>query len=212
MQIYDLSLSISDSLPVWPGDPRVKITQVSSLDAGDIANVSRIEMGVHTGTHVDAPYHFMGGDTKTVENLSLEVMVGTAQVIQLPDDITEIGADILENAGIYPGAKRLLIRTRNSRQWEMGNTEFFTSFTAIKPDGAQYLVDRKVQLVGVDYLSVALYEDQTPTHRILLGASVVIIEGLNLSQVQPGIYNLVCLPLKIGGSDGSPARVILIGD
>lgn len=212
MPIYDLSLSISDTLPVWPGDPRVKIDRVASLEAGDIANVSRIEMGVHTGTHVDAPYHFMGGGTKTVEELSLETMVGGTQVIQLPDEITEIDADILKNAGIYPDTKRLLIRTRNSMFWEMGNTEFDTSYTAIKPDGAKFLVERNLQLVGVDYLSVALYEDQTPTHRILLGAGIVIIEGLNLSKVPPGNYDLFCLPLKISGADGSPARVILLGD
>lgn len=210
MNIYDISLDISPTLPVWPGDPRVILERVSNIDLGDPANVSRIEMGVHTGTHIDAPFHFLGGDSDTVENLPLDVLIGETQVVHLRDNVSMVTAEILQQAEIQSQTTRLLLRTRNSQLWEKNETEFTTNFTAITTDGASYLVDHNIKLIGVDYLSVARYENPEPTHKILLRAGIIIIEGLNLFHVPEGNYDLVCLPLKIPGSDGSPARVVLL--
>lgn len=209
MQIYDISLTISPGLPVWPGDPPVAVERVSDIDAGDDANVSRIDMGVHTGTHVDAPLHFLsGGDP--VDRLDLKTLTGRAYVLDLTG-VDLIDARVLQDAEIPARTRRILIKTRNSELWSQGESKFREDFVAISADGAQYLVDRGVRLIGVDYLSVAPYSDGIPTHKILLSAGMAVVEGLNLSQVEQGRYTLYCLPLKIAGSDGSPARAILIG-
>jgi arylformamidase len=210
MRIYDISLTISPEIPVWPGDPKVVLERVGKIEEGDSSNVSRVEMSVHTGTHVDAPFHFLGGDTPTVEHLPLRMLTGRAYVLHLPkaDCIT---ASVLENAEIPPRTRRLLFKTRNSDYWTNRETAFQTDFVAISSDGAQYLVDRGVKLVGIDYLSVAPYRESRPTHEILLQAGVVLLEGLDLSEVSQGRYTMYCLPLKLGGSDGSPARAILVG-
>jgi len=210
MRIYDISLPLSPGMPVWPGDPQVLMNRVEMMEAGADANVTHLSMSVHTGTHVDAPYHFIGGEAATVDQLSLKLLTGRAYVLHLPD-IDLITADALDHADIPPRTRRLLFRTRNSDHWGNASREFQTDFVAISADGAQYLVDRGVKLVGVDYLSVAPYGDSTPTHRILLCAGTVIVEGLDLSGVSQGRYTLHCLPLKLVGCDGAPARAILIG-
>jgi arylformamidase len=209
MKIYDVTLPISPSMPVWPGDPAVVLEQVSSMDAGAHDNVSRLACGVHTGTHVDAPHHFMN-DHRTVESLSLDILVGQARLIQIPEDVTVVSAEVLERAAIPHDTGRLLLKTRNSRLWEAGDLEFFTGFVGISADGAEWLVAHNVKLVGIDYLSVAPYHQSIPTHRTLLGAGIIIIEGMDLSAVAPGTYTLYCLPLKLVGSDGAPARAILV--
>lgn len=211
MQTYDVSLTISAHLPVWPGESSVLLERVGKMENGDNANVTRMEMGVHTGTHVDAPYHFLGGDTATVEDLSLKLLTGRAYVLHLDDDVAEINREVLEKAEIPPRTRRLLFRTRNSENWARQSSGFHEDYVAITADGAQYLVDRGVKLVGVDYLSAAPFKAQRPTHEILLEAGVIIVEGLNLSQVSQGRYTFYCLPLKLEGSDGSPARAILVG-
>jgi arylformamidase len=210
MTIYDVTLLISPAMPVWPGDPAVTLEQVSSMDAGAHDNVSRLACGVHTGTHVDAPHHFMN-DGRTVELLSLERMVGPALLLQLADDVQVVTAQVLEKAAIPAGTLRLLLKTRNSHIWEHHSQAFDEHFVGISADGAEWLVRAGIQLVGIDYLSVAPYKQSIPTHRALLGAGVIVVEGLDLSSVAGGIYDLVCLPLKLAGSDGAPARVILIG-
>ncbi len=208
MSIYDISLPISESLVVWPGDPAVKITQPSHLDKGDKMTLTRLDMGAHTGTHVDAPAHFIPGGLG-VDALDLNVLVGPALVIQALEADT-LSADVLEQLPIPPGTERVLFRTRSSDRWARGDREFDEDFVAITEDGARWLVERAVRLVGVDYLSVAPFDELASTHQILLRAGVVAVEGLNLSGIVPGVYQLVCLPLKIAGSDGAPARVILI--
>ncbi len=208
--IYDISLPISLDLPVWPGDPAILLEQVSAMDDGAEANLTRLDMSAHTGTHVDAPHHFLN-DGRTVENLSLEALVGPCWVVRVADDIGEITAEILENADIPKDAVRLLFRTRNSEWWRRGESRFQTEFVAVSEDGARWLVERGAKLVGVDYLSVAEYSQPVPTHRALLAAGVVVVEGLDLSRVEPGAYVLYCLPLKLVGADGAPARAILIG-
>jgi arylformamidase len=196
-------------MPVWPGDPAVVLEQVTSMDAGAHDNVSRLACGVHTGTHVDAPHHFMN-DHRTVESLALDILVGLACVVQIPEDVKEISAQVLEKAAIPPGTMRLLLKTRNSRLWERGEREFFKDFVGISADGADWLVQQAIKLIGIDYLSVAPYKQSIPTHRILLGAGVIIVEGMDLSAIVPGNYRLYCLPLKLVGSDGAPARAILV--
>ena len=209
MTIYDISLTISPSLPTWPGDPALELKQIESMDQGAHANVTHISAAVHLGTHVDAPHHFLN-DGRTVENLPLDVLTGPCYVVQLPDGVEAITAEMLERMELTFDFKRILFGTSNSHWWKNGETKFQTDFVAITEDGAEWLVKRGVQLVGVDYLSVAPYGDSVPTHTVLLKAGVVVVEGLNLSQVSRGFYDLYCLPLKIAGSDGAPARAILI--
>lgn len=209
MTIYDISLTISPNLPTWPGDPGLELEVFESMDAGAHANVTRISSSVHLGTHVDAPHHFLN-NARTVEQLRLEVLTGPCYVAQLPDGIEAITAEVLDRTEITSEMKRLLFGTRNSHLWARGESKFQEDFVAITEDGAEWLVERGIQLVGVDYLSVAPYGDSVPTHTVLLKAGVVIVEGLNLSEVMRGFYDLYCLPLKIAGCDGAPARAILI--
>ena len=208
MHIHDISLPISESLVVWPGDPPVRITQPLYLDRGDEATVSHLDLGAHTGTHVDAPAHFIPGGSG-VDSLDLNVLVGPALVVHALE-VDALSADVLATLPIPPGTERVLFRTRNSALWTRDEHEFQEDFVAITDDGARWLIERGVQLVGVDYLSVAPFDDVTPTHRALLHAGIVPLEGLNLSSIEPGVYQLVCLPLKVMGSDGAPARTILI--
>jgi len=209
MRTYDITLTITPQLIVWPGDSPVVIKRTSSIALGDNSNVSQVTMSCHTGTHVDAPHHFLNNG-KTVDNLSLDLLIGRAYVLYLPD-INMITASILMDAEIPPRTRRLLFKTRNSDYWANGNKEFQTDFVGLSVDAAELLVDRNVKLVGIDYLSIAPYKMSTPVHTILLNAGMVVIEGLDLSQVSQGRYTLHCLPLKLGGTDGAPTRAILVG-
>jgi len=194
---------------VWPGDPSVNIQRISSIASGDNSNVSQMTMSCHTGTHVDAPDHFLNNG-KTVEGLSLDLLVGRAYVLYLPD-VSLITASVLMHSDIPPRTRRLLFKTRNSEYWAKGNSEFHTDFVGLSVDAAELLVDRNVKVVGIDYLSIAPYKMGTPVHTILLNAGVVVIEGLDLSQVSQGRYTLHCLPLKLGGAEGPTTRCILVG-
>ena len=209
MRTYDITLTISPDLPSWPGDPRVELERVRKIEDGSNANVSRVDMGVHTGTHVDAPFHFLQ-DGITVDQIDLSLLTGRAYVLHLPD-VDVITAPVLENAQIPPRTRRVLFKTRNSESWAKEDQDFNTDFVGLSEDGAEYLVKRGVKLVGMDYLSIAPYKKSRPTHESLLKAGVVIVEGLDLSEVSQGRYTLYCLPLKIANSDGAPARAILIG-
>lgn len=210
MKVIDISLTIDENLPVWPGDTRFKLSRRQTIDESD-SNVSSLASSVHVGTHVDAPFHFVRGGA-TTETLVLETMIGPVQVVQLPDACNIISASDIEACGLEAGIQRVIFKTRNSALWIKREKEFKKDFVAIAPDGAEYLVNHGIRLVGVDYLSVASFDNPVPTHTILLKAGVVALEGLDLSQVQPGRYTLYCLPIKLGGSDGAPARVILMLD
>jgi len=211
MRTYDISLTIKNGFPVWPGDPQIILERIQKMEEGAAANVSHIQMGVHAGTHIDAPYHFMGQGASTVENLPLNVLIGRAYVLHVPDQVDLITAPYLEQAGIPPRTRRILFKTRNSRLWQREQLQFQTDFVAVSAGGAQYIVERGIKLVGVDYLSVAPFEYSTATHEVLLSAGVVILEGINLSEVSQGRYSLYCLPIKLSGADGAPARAILVG-
>lgn len=209
MRVYDISVGIDYDLPVWPGDPPIILDRVQSIDAGDIVNVSRFAASVHVGTHIDAPLHFIRNG-RSVDSIPIKMLFGRAYVVHLTrtDIITD---EVLEKAGIPPRTRRILFRTRNSRLWSRSDGEFKSDFVAVDESGAKWLVRKGVQLVGIDYLSVAPYGDVVPTHRILLEAGVVIVEGLDLSDVSQGRYTLYCLPIKLMGIDGAPARAILVG-
>lgn len=208
MTIYDISLTYTEDLPTWPGDPTIQLKQISSIKNGDLANVTQLSMSVHTGTHIDAPDHFLGNG-KTVEDIPMELMVGTAAVVEIPSREIITAADI-QAAQIPDDVKRILIKTSNSEYWASGNRKFQEDFIAPNGEAAKILVEMGMEVIGVDYLSVAPFTDPEPTHKILLEAGVLVIEGLDLSGVNPGEYTLLCLPLKIGGSDGAPARVLLM--
>ncbi len=210
MPIYDISLTISNDLPTWPGDPALHLERVYDIHADDGVTLTRIECCVHLGTHLDAPVHFVKGG-RGVDTLDLNTLVGPCYVAHLPV-VEAIDAAALEQANIPLGAKRLLIRTRNSDYWARGDNTFHTDFVPIAPSGAEWLVQHGVQLVGVDYLSVGSFDNGIPTHVILLSNGVVPIEGLNLSDIESGEYQLICLPLKLKDCDGAPARAVLVRD
>ena len=202
-------MPVSPGMPVWPGDRPVELERYRSISAGDNCNVSRICCSVHSGTHVDAPQHFID-NALTVEGLALDTLIGPALVIEVPA-AGAIEPDFLERVPLPHGTVRLLFKTRNSDLWRKPDHSFHSDYVALSPRSAAWIVDRGIRLVGVDYLSVQMFADPEPlTHRTLLAAGIVVVEGLNLQGVRPGSYQLVCLPLKLAGSDGAPARAVLI--
>jgi arylformamidase len=207
MKIYDITVPIHSTMPVYEGDPGVKIDAWSAFAKGDSSNVSMLNFGAHTGTHVDAPAHFIEGARK-IDALSMEVLIGPARVIRVPDELPEITSKFLESCDLN-GVERLIFHTRNSAFWNEG---FRKDFTHLLPEAAQLLVEHGAKLVGTDYLSIEKFHSgHHKTHLTLLANNVVIVEGLNLSDVPEGDYELICLPLKIadGSGDGAPARAVL---
>lgn len=210
MEIYDVSVPLSSATPTFPGDPGIEIKQWKDLANGDAANVSLIYFGLHSGTHVDAPAHFIEGGTR-VENLPLQSLIGEAEVVEVDEHIQVIDEKfILSNC--IRGSQRVLFKTRNSSFWNSPEEGFRLDYTYIDPSAAARLVASGIKLVGIDYLSVeGPGTEKYETHHILLSNSVVILEGLDLRGVPAGLYELICLPLKIaeGKGDGAPARTIL---
>jgi arylformamidase len=208
-RIWDVSMPVRTGGLVYPNNPPISITPVQSIAAGNTANVSRIDLGSHTGTHVDAPLHFMAGGAG-VDELPLDVLMGPARLIAFGDDVLAVGEAELRRHDLE-GVTRVLIHTRNSAWLASGSTEFHPDFTHVAPDGAAYLVSIGVRLVGVDYLSVEQFRSpHHRTHKTLLENSVVIVEGMVLSEPPPGDYELCCLPMLLAGLDGAPARAVLI--
>ncbi|MFQ5409161.1 MAG: cyclase family protein [Anaerolineales bacterium] len=208
MIIHDISLTLSPALPTWPGDPRPTFDRFLDMAHGDELNVTRWSGSLHTGTHVDAPRHFVA-DGAAVDELDLNLLMGPATVVEM-QPAESIGAAELEALSLPVGVRRLLFKTRNSDLWARGETEFRTNYVGVDESGARWLVAHGIQLVGVDYLSVSAYDATITTHVALLTAQIVIVEGLDFSGVAAGEYQLVCLPLKIAGADGAPARAVLI--
>lgn len=206
-RIYDVSVPIRSGGLVYPGNPGIEIALQQAVAQGAGANVSFIRFGSHTGTHADAARHFFD-DGQTVDAIPLERLIGPALLLAFPDDLRAVGAADLQKHDLK-GHKRVLLRTRNSAL--LSQKEFVPDYTYLAPDGAQYLVDKGVELVGIDYLSIEQFHSgHHKTHRTLLERSVVILEGLDLSVPAPGEYQLICLPLRIEGGDGAPSRAVLI--
>ena len=207
MALIDISLPIREGMIVYEGDPGILVSSALSLDRGDPANVSTLRLGSHTGTHVDAPLHFIPGGA-SVDTLDLDVLIGRALVAEVKTD------RMIERAHLealpLAGHTRVLLKTLNSALWDRGS--FAREYVALAEDAARLLIERGVKLVGVDYLSIEAFgATGHPVHRTLLGAGLVILEGLDFRRVSPGVYELYCLPLRIAGGDGSPCRAILRG-
>ena len=208
MAIIDISLGLKPDFPVWPGHPEIRFNKIQEIGKGSKANVTQIELGVHSGTHLDAPLHFLA-DGFDVTGLDLETLIGPALLIDV-SDAQVINAALLETLSIPHNTERLLIKTSNSQLWSENNTDFNPDFVAVSNSGAKWIVERGIRLVGVDYLSVAPYGNSGPTHRTLLQAGVIPVEGLNFNGVKEGRYHLICLPIKLEGCEGAPARAVLI--
>jgi arylformamidase len=210
MRIYDLSVPLSAATPTYPGDPGIDIQPWLTLANGDAANVSLISFGLHSGTHVDAPAHFIEGGAK-VDSLPLDSLIGEVEVVEVADHIRVIEEDFV-TAKCMSSSQRILFKTRNSAFWNNTADGFHEDYTYIDPAAAKRLVELGIKLVGIDYLSVEEFKSTTfQTHHTLLSQGIVIVEGLDLREVTSGMYELFCLPLKIaaGSGDGAPARVIL---
>lgn len=209
-KVIDITVPLSPELPVWPGDPQVRVEPVMRIASGDIANVSGVSLSSHTGTHVDAPWHFIENGA-TLDDIPPERWVGPCVVVEIPAGAGRVEPEHLDAADLPSGTERLLVRTANSTLWQPGKRDFFERYVALSPAAARWIVDRSIRLVGIDYLSIEAFDDKKhETHRTLLGAGVLIVEGLNLTDVTPGPYTLLCLPLRLAAGDGAPARVLLV--
>jgi arylformamidase len=207
-RIYDISTPVRNGGVVYPGNPEIRIDPQQAISRGAGANVSSVAFGSHTGTHVDAAKHFFD-DGQTVDRIPLDRLVGPAIVLAFGDDLMSIGAADLERHEIGSHT-RVLLKTRNSSL--LGRPEFVKDYTYLAPDGAEYLVQRGIELVGIDYYSIEQFHSgHHRTHLALLEKEIVIVEGLDLSETPPGEYQLICLPLRLVGLDGAPARAILVG-
>jgi len=211
MKVHDVTLDLRPDMPTWPGEEAPRVEPLKRMARGDSSNVSVVTFGDHTGTHVDPPVHFVDG-AGGVDALPLDALVGPCQVIGYDGD-DHISQKWLESGGVAPGIERVLFRTRNSQRWTDPAAGFDKDFVALDETAAHWLVRRGIKLVGIDYLSIEPFGSGKighPVHVALLRAGVVIIEGLDLHDVKPGPYEVVCGPLKIKNGTGSPARVFLI--
>ncbi len=196
MEIFDVSVPLREGMVTYPGDPEVHMERAVSISEGAPVNLTRVDLGLHSGTHVDAPVHFIDG-AEGVDTLPLDALIGPCEVVATADLSRE-------SVAAAPAAERLLFKTPNSELW--ARDEFVDDFARLDGEAASLLVERGVRLVGVDYLSVG----DEDAHHALLGAGIVPVEGLDLRAVEPGSYELVCLPLRVVGADGAPARAVLI--
>ena len=208
--LYDVSVPIANGMPVWPSDPPVKLTAQEHLsrDKSHTIRVTSIEMGSHTGTHIDAPWHFVEGGRK-LDEIPLEWLIGQATVVEIS------GVRSIVRSGLEPldwtGVERVLFKTDNSAHWSDGR--FHKEFVYLEPEAGEFLAARGVRLVGIDYLSIDRYKSEKhPTHFVLLPRDIIILEGLNLNGIAPGRYHMVALPLNLQHADGAPTRVILVDD
>lgn len=203
--IYDVTYKIMTGMTVWPGDDGVSVGRTLSIDEGGAANVSRMDLGVHSGTHMDAPLHFLNG-SKDIASLDISRFFG--RVLVVASDKDEIGPEVFAGNELK-GLEAVFFKTRSSGRDE--KTPFWNEFQAINEKCARYMIERGIKTVGIDYMSIELSGDNLfPVHKLLLSNEVAIVENLRLIEIEPGEYEFICLPLKLEGSDGSPARVLLI--
>jgi arylformamidase len=205
VKLHDISVPIRAGMIIYEGNPGVSLERVDSIADGAHANVSRLELGVHTGTHVDAPLHFLE-DGPGSESVELESLIGQVVVVDALSAEGDLDAETLMRLDIPSGAERVLLKTPNGRLWERDS--FSRNFVRLSGSGARYVVERGIAVIGIDFLSIGDEE----AHRELLSAGVIAIEGLDLRNVDAGFYQLICLPIRLEGSDGAPARAVLIGE
>jgi len=209
VRYFDLTLPIGRDTPRWPGDPAVRVRRVQALARGDAANVRAVSLGTHTGTHIDAPAHLLaqGAD---LDGVPLEALMGPAHVVELPG-VREVAPQHLEALQLPADCRRLLVRTDNSKRGLLTSGQFVPDYAALTGAAGDWLAEFGVCFVGIDALSVDLYHAAAlPAHQALLARGVVIAEGLDLRVVPAGRYQLICLPLRLAGADGAPARIILV--
>jgi arylformamidase len=204
MDLYDISVPLSADLPVYPGDPAVSLERLTGDPADSGISVTRLTMTTHSGTHLDVPRH-LWADGQAVAEVPLDRLMGPALVMEIKEQ-GEIGSRTLRHLPLQ-GTERLLLKTGNSRLWHQST--FCRDYTALNEEGATWLVEAGIRLVGIDYLSIEPFPASGRVHEILLGSGVLILEGLDLSAVPPGPYELICLPLAVAGGDGAPARAVL---
>jgi arylformamidase len=205
---HDISVALDDDLPTWPGSPGVLTKLRMSIAQGDDANVTQLNIDIHSGTHVDAPRHCIDHG-KRLEDVGLDPFIGPAVVLDT-GSVKEITAAVLGAAMVPDGTERLLLRTANSSQPDMYKRPFDEDYAALTLDGAEWLATKRLRLVGIDYLSIQRYSEPPDVHRALLGAGMSILEGLHLAEVAPGPYELICLPIRLVNVEGAPARAILL--
>ncbi len=211
MKYYDISVPITSTMLVWPGDPPVKFKALSSIQEGDNSNLTQIQMSLHTGTHIDAPKHFIDQGL-SVDLIPMDKLMGEVLVLEFEESVNVISAQSLENhpqLSVLRESKKVLFKTRNSTLWHTYPSEFQTDYTGIDTSGAQILADLDLDLIGIDYLSIAPYKNTKKPHQILLSKEIVLLEGIDLTNIRAGTYQLFCLPLRIMGYEGTPARAIL---
>jgi arylformamidase len=208
-EYIDVSLNVSPTMLTWPSDPGVEVLPHSRIAEGKSANVSDVHLGSHTGTHIDPPLHFIAEGTP-IDLVSLDALIGSAVVADMRHVERDIGHAELDALDLPPKVERILFKTRNSELWREESPAFPESYVALTADGADWMVENDIRLVGIDFLSIEHRGTPGhPTHMKLLGAGIVIVEGLNLLEVEPGNYHLTCLPLKLAGGDGGPSRAVL---
>lgn len=209
MEIIDISVPLSSRLPTWPGGHGLNISALAVIGMNSDANVSRLDMDVHCGTHIDAPLHFVANG-KTTNDINLSTLIGNAYVAEIDDHIRVIDAETLSALNIPNNVSRLLLKTANSSDNLWDSPLFETHYVALSVDAAQWVIEKKIQLIGIDYCSIQKFDDSPETHQILLKNEVVILEGLDLRNVDEAQYQLICLPVKALGLEGVPVRAILI--
>jgi arylformamidase len=212
MRIIDITVPTEAGMVVWPGDPAFALRQVSSIDKGQESNISLIRMSVHTGTHIDAPKHFFDSGM-TIDQIPLEKLIGEALVLRIDNAIKTITKDVIKEHPLSERigkVKKILFHTSNSKIWHNNPGDFQHDYVGIDTTGAEYLAQFDLDLVGVDYLSIAPFVETDAPHKILLSKDVVLLEGIDLSLVEEGFYEIYCLPLLLSSSEGAPTRVILV--
>lgn len=207
---YDITVPVFPETPLWPGDGTLQVDMIASMEKGSLANVSKLCFSSHSGTHVDAPFHFIR-DGKKVWDIPLDYLIGPCWVVEFPDVDSVDVADL--ESQVPAGTERLLLKTKNSKLWEEKRSDFVTDYVYLTPAGSEWAVSRGIKLVGIDYLAIDRFEDnpgKVGAHLALLRAGAVVLETLNLSGINPGPYHLFCLPLLAGAGDGAPARAVLV--
>lgn len=207
-KIIDISIPLENGMPVWPKSVGPRLKRILSFKKGDSWTETEIQMNLHTGTHIDSPLHCIRGGV-SIDKLPLNAMIGPAFVVYLPK-VKAIIAKDLENLNLPKDTSRLLFRTSNSNFWQKKEKKFQKDFVGLAPDAASWIANRGIELVGIDYLSIAQFKKTTEVHRILLKNGIIILEGLNLSKVKQGVYQLICLPLKLINTEAALTRAMLI--